>query len=332
MNQLRPPALRGDDPLGFLAAVGLVALAEQMPDVLGPIRLGWEGARAPKAVLESTSSSLDDLKERLDRAFDAAQANGAVLPGIGPHFPVKKMGTHGGDPMRMDEKTASSRRQRALDDYLGGERWLSRWVSAFVAPFAMHEKGFLEMTAFSAPVGQMTLRGVFDQAVSFVSRSGGPSDALTGWRRAEDYQGANLDSRAVRTAEFRTDGQPQPYGAPSPTWLALMGVRLFPITDQGRRARTTAWLPVALYRGYTRRSLVWPIWEPPLDSPAIRVLLSDPILNATARGREEVERRLRESASRLRALGVTSVFGASRRTADHGDGPLGPAVMLWTGG
>ncbi len=326
---LTPPALRGDEALGFLAAVGVVALAEQEPDVLGPIRLAWEGLRTPKAVYESDCRNLDELGERLRTAFEAMRADKRALPGVDPSFPTKKVGSAGGDPMR-DAAAVRGQRKSALDRWAAGERWNGRWLSALAAPAAVHQKGHAELTLFYAPAGQMTLRGIFEQAIKETARVGGPSDALTGWRRADGYQGANLDERAVRTAEFSTDGKPSTYGAPSPTWLALLAMRLFPVADDGRRPRTTGWLPVSLYPGYTRRSLVWPTWEEPLDAAAIRAICATSALNELAGDRDHLEAQLASNAATLRGLGIGAVFGASRRTADQADGPIGPAVPLWT--
>lgn len=330
-NPLRPPALRGDDALGFLAAVGVVALAEQTPELLGPIRLAWKGSRTPKAMYESDCPSLEELGERLRTAFESVTVNGRALPGVDPAFPTKKVGSRGGDPMR-DATAIGGLRQSAFESWSAGERWHSRWLSALVAPAALHPtKGHAELTLFYAPAGQMTLRGLFEQAIAGTAKIGGPGDALAGWRRTDCYQGANLDGRAVRTAEFRSDGRASPYGAPSPTWLALVGMRLFPAADNGRRSRTTAWLPLQLYPGYTRRSLIWPIWEEPLDAGAIRAICATAPLNELADSRDELEARLNSTAATLRGLGIRAVFGASRRTADQADGPLGRAVRLWAG-
>lgn len=328
-NLLRPPALRADDALSFLAAVGVVALAEQRADLLGPMRLAWEGSRMPKAVYESECRSVDELGERLRNAFESVRADGGALPGVDQAFPTKKEGSAGGDPMR-DAATIRNHRERACECWTAGERWHSRWLSALAAPAALHPKGHAELTLFYAPAGQMTLRGIFEQAIEQTARLGGPADALSGWRRTGGYQGGNLDQRAVRTAESSTDGKASAYGAPSPTWLALLGTRLLPVTDDGRRSRTTGWLPVCLYPRYTRRSLIWPAWDEPLDAAAIRAICATRALNKLASSRKELQARLRSNGAAFRGLGISAVFGASRRTADQADGPLGPAVPLWT--
>jgi len=65
----------------------------------------------------------------------------------------------------------------------------------------------------------------------------------------------------------------------------------------------------------------------PLDAPAVRTLLAHPVLRLTPPADDP---RLQRGAGReLAALGVSAIFGASRRTLSQGDGPLGPARRLW---
>jgi hypothetical protein len=330
MTLLTPPALRGNDPLAFLAAVGLLALAEQMPDVLGALRLGWRRSRVPQAALETTACTIEELGDRLQRAFQRLIDSKGVIAGVPVEFPPEKKGSRGSDPMRMDHAQLSELRARALDAWRHGEPWLSRWLSALVAPMAWNPKGFAEVSPFYAPSGQMSLRGLFTGALRGVEELGSPCDALTGWRRVS-YTAANLEGRAIRSAAVGTDGEPANQGAPSPTWLALTAIRMFPIADDGTTASATGWLRLALYPGYTRRSLIWPIWDELLDAPATRAMLSHPALQPAVSRRDEFEEQLEWTREHeLRALGIASVFGSSRRTRARGDGPLGPAVCLWT--
>ncbi|WP_322818826.1 hypothetical protein, partial [Tepidiforma sp.] len=53
-----------------------------------------------------------------------------------------------------------------------------------------------------------------------------------------------------------------------------------------------------------------------IDHPALRI-------------EERPGRLVLPEARTLAGLGVTAVFGASRRTESQGDGPIGPARLLW---
>jgi hypothetical protein len=207
--------------------------------------------------------------------------------------------------------------------------WPARWLVALTAQTATKgtERGDVELTPFYAPTGRMTMRtSIFEKTMDAVEAIDGPGDALTGWRRVS-YDGANFDERAKRDAGVTTSGEPANRGAPSPTWLAAMAMRFFPIADDGKRIRTVGWQPVRLYPGYTRRSLVWPIWRTSLDAVAVRTLLAHPALRLeVASGKDPVPARPHE----LAAAGVTHLFGSSRRTLQQGDGPLGPARLIWS--
>jgi hypothetical protein len=106
-----------------------------------------------------------------------------------------------------------------------------------------------------------------------------------------------------------------------------MAIRFFPMADDGRETAAVGWQRVALYPGYTRRSLVWPVWRPALDPCAIRALLAHPALAVEERERYEVAAL---HPGHLDGLGVFGLFGASRRTLTQGDGPLGPTRRIWS--
>lgn len=323
------PALRGDDALGFLAAVGLVSLSEQ--GEIPPLRLAWTTSAAPVAFVEGDMDSIEELSDALGGVLGRLEERGAVLPGVNADFPSRKKGS-GPDPMRMPvaNMAAIYGDVAALrHDGHGSEGWTARWLLALCGQMAVDAKG-VALTSFYAPTGQMSLRAsLFEKTMKAVRDVAGPEDALIGWRRTDPklkYDGANFDERAKRDAGVTTWGEAANQGAPSPTWLATMGLRFFPVTDDGAKATTVGWQRVRLYPGYTHRSLIWPIWGPALDPPAIRTLLAHPAL-------EVIENRgdVKMVRSRgLEALGVTGVFGSSRRTLSQGDGPLGPALCIWS--
>jgi hypothetical protein len=210
-----------------------------------------------------------------------------------------------------------------------GERWRARWLVALAAQVSTKrtERADVELTPFYAPTGQMAMRtSIFEKTMEAVRRVDGPADALISWRRS-GYDGANYDERAKRDAGVTTTGEPDNRGAPSPTWLAAMAIRLFPVADGEQGAEAVGWQRVRLLpRPYTRRTLVWPTWDPPLDAASARVLLAHPAMRLVeSKGTVAVR-----SAADLPALGVTHVFGASRRTLDQGDGPIGPARVIWS--
>lgn len=331
------PALRGDDPLGYLAALGVLSLSEH--DLLPPLRLAWSGTTTPVACVEG---DLSDLRDLVTDAFHRVADSGRAVPGVDGWFPLKVVSgkqeappappsiqslldseRSAWDPMRLPSDQASVLFREA-EAVWQQNPWLSRWLLAMSAQVTEDAKG-VELTPFYAPTGRMTLRGsIFDSTAQAVKQIDGPADALTHWVRTS-YDGANFDERAVRDSVVATDGRASNRGAPSPTWLAAMSLRFFPMVESGRSTSTVGWIRDRLYPGYTNRSLVWPTWDPPLDPPAVRTLLAHPAV------RPEITHpgRVRFDGAALTGLEVTGVFGSSRRTRTQGDGPLGPAVRLW---
>lgn len=315
------PALNGNDSLGFLAALGLVALSEQ--GEIGRLRLGWRGRAAPIAIVEGPSS-IESLAQELKDAFVRLRATGGVVPGSPTDFPIAGVGS-GPDPMRMSQ--AEMHRFYCLAEE-AGKRWRDYWLIALAGQVTVKDekRGDIVLTRFYAPTGQMKLRNsLFNRTMDAVERVRGPGDALAGWRRTT-YDGANFDERAIRDAAVTTNGEPENLGAPSPTWLATMAFPFFPIVDDGFRVAVPCWHEVSLYPGFTRRSLIWPVWTPLLDGHAIRVLLCHEGIAVVESERHVVAP---EKPRLLDALGVVGLFGASRRTLTQGDGPLGPTVRLW---
>lgn len=319
------PGLRGDDALGFLAAVGILALSEQ--GLLRPLCLGWSGGATPIAQIEGGFESLDELGNELLEAAESLRELHAALPGVRGGFPLHKRGS-GSDPMRMPRERMIKFFEEASEAWTDhGDPWFGRWLLGLCAQTTTRPEGDVALTPFYAPTGQMALRSsIFDKTYEAMRTVGGPGDALTAWRRTA-YDGANFDQRAKRDAAVTTTGKANNQGAPSPTWLASMGMRMFAVVDpEAGPAGAVAWQAVRLYRGYTARSLIWPIWSMSLNAAAVRILLAHPDL----RVQRDDQRVHLVHAQRLPALGVTSVFGCSRRTLQQGDGPLGPTVSVWS--
>lgn len=314
------PGLRGRDPLGFMAAMGLLSLSEQ--GEIPELRLAWTAGAAPVALADGPIASVEELGSSLRAAFHRLRRSGAAIPGVSPDFPPRKVGPK--DPMRMPRDEMRRWYERFASSWVEvGDPWPARWLIALAAWTTLDQSMRVELTPFNTAFAQMALRtSLFDKTMNAVESVGGPEDALVAWRRTA-FSGAGLDARAERDAGVTTFGEPDNQGAPSPTWLAAMGMRFFPITDTGGGVQTVGWQRVRLLL-----SLIWPVWEPPLDPPAVRALLAHPAMELTV-GDAVAPRQPRE----LIALGVTHLLGSSRRTfgdGKKGDGPLGPARLIWS--
>lgn len=322
MTRLLLPALRADDTLGFLAALGLLELCDS--GLHAPARLGWEGASGA-AVLDSPYDDVEGLAAAVGQFATALSAEGRLIPASDVSLIRPPLGTHERramedpgslDPMRLPVGPAIARFQAMQDAETSGDaRVDARWLAALVNQVAPAKRDVSDrrLTPLYSPSGQMTLHQLFGDALAKVVRR--PEllhEALSGWRRYPGA-GANLDSRALVDAAKASGGKPANREVSGATWLALQSVPWFPQVGDGVRGETAGW-------HYPRGGalLRWPIWTPLLDPAAVRVLLSHSVVGEDA------------PTPVAAALGVCAVAQAGRRALSKSAGPLQPPVLLWS--
>ena len=324
------PALIGTDPMGFLAALGVLRLAT--------VELGWpatvcwpEGPRA-SAVLGGcpTGKTLDDVVDSLVGIVQETKLAGRLIPGV-DGFPPAKESSSGSDPVKdltLGERTALGSTSHARSTSF------AEWLVAVVALAARQELDARDRltAAFVRPTGQVTFDRSLSGGLDGVTRER-LFEALVEWVRVDGVTGNYFDQRAVRD-EFvgtHTKGAMKNSGVPGAAWLALMALPYFPVrTPRSGRATTVGFQRT---RGKPTR-MVWPIWSVPLTSAAAGALLDHPWLTRIdlgPMGESETERRRRNwaNAKALRALKVSAVFSSDRRPGPQGpEGALGPSTVL----
>ncbi|MEX2290352.1 MAG: hypothetical protein WD794_08515 [Mycobacteriales bacterium] len=320
MTVLRLPALRSDDTLGFLAAIGTVELCST---ALGwNVRLGWERLGGA-ALLDAPVGTVHDLAASLLGVAVKLNGEGRLVPGVEAGLIPKALSTLERrkqslalDPLKMTPEIAVRRFAGLQEGDLPGAGTDARWLAALVAqcaPAPTATAGERRLTPLYAPRGMMTLFQLFRDSLSEVTnRPELLEQALLNWRRDEGT-GADLDARwlrdgaaASRERKSGTDNQAV-LGA---TWLALQSLPWFTQTGDGRLAEATGWV-----RGRGGSALRWPVWTALLDVPAIQVVLSHPEIGPTPASP---------------SLGVVGVCEARRRALSKSAGPLQPPVVLWS--
>jgi hypothetical protein len=332
MAVIELPALRSDDPLGFLASLGLVEVCTTCLGI--DARLGWDGVGGP-ARFESDLESVRELASAVSRLVDDWARAERVVPPPDPGFirrrlseeerraSVTMLGTKPpNDPMRMSRLEAIGRFADQRERELEGDTIGARWFVAMVAQLGVVEKGtaepFCDLTPLYAPAGQQTLFQLYEKYHRQVRAS--PrllEEALEGWRRVSSDSGANLDYRDTRDAAASPIGTPEGAGVPGATWFALQSVPFFRLVGEGRNGMAVGWTGRP---GRRPRELCWPVWRPLLNRPAIEVLLAHPVV----RPRNE-----KPDAPALSALGVTALLRSRRRSSGNSDGPLQVATVVW---
>lgn len=338
MTRLVLAALRADDSLGLLAALGLLALCEDGLSV--PARLGWDGPDG-RAVLDAPFADPQELATALGDLAAEWQAEERVTPATDPSLITAPLGAKARkaledagalDPMKMPATTAVNRFQGMQERELQQPGADAGWLTALVGQLTPAKRDASErrLTPLYSPSGQMTLRQVYrDTLETVVRRPHFLAEALSGWLRVEGT-GANLDSRALIDAADASSGIADNRYVPGATWLALQSAAWFPQVGDGLSGEAVAW---TYPRGGGR--LRWPVWTPLLTPDAVRVLLAHPAVRwAVPRaGDDAMARRSRETQARRgrerRVLGVCALYEARRRALSKSAGPLQPPVLLW---
>jgi len=290
------PALDGRAALGFLAALGATRLLNEAEI---PTKLAWSPVTAI-AQLHTSLVDLDAVIVTLEEIVEGI-ADDAVIPGAPAAVPVPKIGV-AADPMRVPRTGMRDLLTAAAGSIEGTG---TGWVMSLLTDLAVDKSGRADITPFAAPSGQQSFRTMFAKPLEYLrSNPGHLRSALTGWRRVDGYSGEYLDHRAIRSAADHPEGISNEYGAPGPTWLALMALPMFRVTGDGTDVACTGWHDA----GGRRPVFVWPLWEPALDLAAIQALLEHPAIRATTNGSL-----LDVSIDGLTAHGVFLVAAAIRR-------------------
>lgn len=335
MTVLACPALRSDDTLGFLAALGVLELCSSTLD--GRVRLGWEGLGGA-ALVDVPFETVEDLAAHLSsvalRMFSADRVLPCAQPGpIRKPDPVaeRKARKEAGEATKLDPASLSKEaavtefrkmRQVEIGDPPGGEpdRDSARWLAGLVNQIGPAKGGFQPLTPLYGPSGNMSLYQLYRRHLDAVAKA--PQlivEALIRWRRMPDETGANLDTRALRDSAVTSTGKATNAAVMGATWLALMSVPLFRLVSE-RRSVAIGWESA---RGLQLR---WPVWTQLLDRPAVEVLLSHPFLpvpawTTRAAGRDRG----------LTALGVVAICRARRQPLSKSPGALRPPTVELVG-
>lgn len=334
MNRIELPALRAGDPLGFLAALGLLRALSGRCGI--EAHLGWEGLSGP-AQIHTPLADVDEMVSVLAEWIDSLDPEERPVDPDLPSFPLPRSSAIR-EPMRMSLIAAIQVASDFVnDDGVSGDRdavIATAWFGSLVNQLAQgrpgnreREKDERDLSPFVAIRGQQTVAQVFGQTVQVVQRDAPARlrEALTGWRRVDDFSGANFDARAVRDAGVLQSKKVPDAGVPGATLLAMQALPMCRLVGDGSRGQSTLWQRQRV-EGRWGEWLVWPVWRTALDVGAVEVLIEHPSLRL--RGLEIDKTKAQE----LTALDVTAVWAAPREKLGNADGPIGPPRLVWPSG
>jgi hypothetical protein len=254
------PGLVGDEPLGFLAAIGLLR------QMIGSDRyLSWDPQDRHAILHSDRYSSVADLVAVLMRHLKEIKDGQAILDT--PGFPVRRQR---GEPDPLRVRPAEYLRLQGRLRRSGAS-----WLKATVTDWATDADGFCAVNPLVAVRGRQTIGSFWYYPMLEVRQDPERllTEALTGWRRVEGSEGWLLDHRATYSTNPGLRGPGGSMAVPGATWLATLAVEKF-----GYRRRngidSGPPLPSGWFRVDGRDVFLWPLWTLPADDNTLDAVWS----------------------------------------------------------
>ena len=292
--------LPGDNPLGFLAALGAqVALAENGAEH----RLHWTDDPIPHAML-SPDHDMEEVARSV-RAVAAAWLEGPALDkSVDPGLKFKadeireylRRGRHAGSPGSL---SASLLAENSLDN--NGKAKPSDLY------FTAGQQKFVSMAR--TILGEVTEEEIVD-------------DMTKPWSyhsKRESLMWDSVDDRLhALSAADPTKGQNPKLTNPGAEALAIIGLSRYPCFASPQRTLTQG-----CSGGWKRGWFVWPLWTVPATARSVRSLLAQV---GVPEGAKSAYRR----ASWYRSWGLSRIMQSQIRRSDQGGyGTFGPPRVVW---
>lgn len=298
MHEVALMGLDGANPLGFLAALGIM---EAVCDGALEARLSWRYVGAWRPVLASPHPDLDSLLRRLDMDREACIADPALALHYDGKADLKPKPERFREFLLQLRELVSATNRRSVD-----------WASAFATDVAVDNNGNTKPTALHFTAGQQQFLQMVNELASRVTTDD-LREALEGpWKYERPLPVMGWDSTssrdyALRASDPSTDKK---RGIPGADWLAVRGLAALPTVPRGNRILTTG-----CSGGWKDGQFRWSLWTVPLTGQTIRSVLSC--------NTERMSRRERE------ARGVGAVFTSGIRRSDQGGyGSFEPATAV----
>lgn len=330
MQTIDMPGVRGNSPLGFLTACGIITVASRHANEHGLVipTLGWDASQGLRAWLTADFDH-EELPRLLLNHFDS-ETSQSILSFRYPKKEKKGIKFVGGltpplgvlrQKLKFEIEIASrlnSQKLRMLGALFDETTTQAIPPNKIISESEFRERGI----PFSGSIADATQQTSFD----FTSRNAQFLEQVLALRKKIDAACVSdaLFQEAETTGSEKTLGwvdAAQPPGAqytlkdrslaPALEVIAYMGLEMFPITGVNGITHTTA------CTGRRKKGkFIWPIWEGELTMETISSLLRS--------GMASPERRDVRSA-----LGISAIFESSlTKAADGYAGVFSPAAAV----
>jgi hypothetical protein len=315
-DELELTALDGTNPLGLLAALGVLQAlhrAGREPT------LRWSDDLVP-VPLVSGASDADDLVTVLDTDRVRLQ-DSITLRGPGP-VPVDDA-----KPPRGVFRSWAA----AVAETLEETREDADLFAALMSEGGVDGNGNGKPTHLHFTAGQQRFLLMVRELAEKVGRDRLHEAVFGPWRQDSPLPSLSWNSQGDRLYALRAvnPSTEKRLGVPGADWLAFLGLVYFPTSLGSARDGSPVLRTSGCDGGWKRSHLRWPLWKVPLDRDTTWSLVGDQdLVGEWLTGQRAGSRRARV-AQELRVRGVLRVLQAPIRRSDQGGyGSFGGASVL----
>lgn len=302
MSRYQIVGLDGSNPLGFLAALGLLR-------VVPGVKLGFCEDGAFQAFVEGLDDPTSDIASAIVTDAERAASKGAAWRLTYTKAATKKKGPQEVADLKPPPADFRAFLGNCVDSWVAGDTEGAAYAAAFATDVAVDGKGNTKPTAFHFTAANQTFLGAVEEVRASVTREWIEASLFKG---NGDRPGSNLrwDPGAERNWALMADN-PNEAGtrvdAPQ-EWLAFRGLPLLPSFPCGSRIITT---------GVVGRSeamtFSWPLWSSAASLQTIRSVL-------------QIDWKRQSMKDRL-LRGVFAICSSSIKRSSQGFGNFGPSAV-----
>lgn len=302
MSLMELPGVDGSNPLGFLAALGLVRIVPR-------VKLGFCSDGSFRAFLEGFDQNRFALAKLV--AEDAAASSDREAPWRLTYTKAetKKQGEKEVADLKPPPEHFRKFLERSIDAWLQDNCEGAAYAAAYATDVAVDGKRNTKPTAFHFTAAQQTFLGT----VECIRESVDPEWTCkslfegNGERRGPNLRWNPNAERNWALMERNPSVQDTNVNAPL-EWLAFRGLPLLPSFPHGARIITTG-----VFRRDNNLTFVWPLWSLPASLHTVRSILQ---IDWTA-----------ASAAERSARGIFATCSSTLRRTSQGYGNFGPPFV-----
>lgn len=299
MNELVLTGLDGSNPLGFMAALGVLEVLSD-PGEVATLRWRQDGVWRP--IIAAPGLDLETLLARIERDRLSCASEAALDLEYGGTRDLKPPPGVFRAYLQALVEGSSPTARRGVD-----------WAAAFATDVAVDNNGNTKPTALHFTAGQQTWLSMVQKLRDELTLDDLREALLGPWRYERTLPVLGWDSTASRDYALRASNPSfdKKAGVPGADWLAVRGLPFLPAVPDGRRVSTTG-----CTGEWKTGRFSWPLWDVALTRSVVRSLLRIPALR---------EVRLPQR----RALGVAEILECGIKRSDQGGyGGFSPSAVI----